>query len=70
MPRGRPSRMLVATWCTPFASSAEASVSPGCPVYVAPSKREREVDAAVDPAPGGQADRAAHAVTGFGSPMR
>ena len=50
MPRGRPSRMLVATWCTPFASSAEARVSPGCPVYVAPPNVKRQVDAAVDPA--------------------
>jgi hypothetical protein len=38
IPRGRPSLMLVVTWCWPAASSADASVSPGWPVYGCPSK--------------------------------
>ena len=41
MPRGRPSLMLVATWCTPLASSAEARVSPGCPVRLPAVEGER-----------------------------
>ena len=38
MPRGRPSLTLVAIWCRPAASSAEARVSPGWPVQDCPSK--------------------------------
>ena len=38
IPRGRPRRMLLDTSCTPLASRAEASVSPGCPVWATPSK--------------------------------
>lgn len=37
-PRGRPRRMLVPVWWMPCASSAEARVSPGCPVRVWPAK--------------------------------
>ena len=40
-PRGRPSLTLVATWCAPLASSAEASVSPGWPVSCSAVEGER-----------------------------
>ena len=71
MPRGRPSRMLVATWCTPLASSAEASVSPGCPVYVVPPNvNGRSTERSTRPPRGQPALDAGHAITGLGSPLR
>ena len=54
IPRGRPSLMLVPVWCTPWASSAEARVSPGWPVSVRPPKVNRRVVPRSIRPPGGQ----------------